>query len=865
MKAAIHSLGQVLYSPNQYVIPVFQRHYRWEQPQWQRLWDSLQDIQQLGKTGNHFMGFLVYVVGSTPQPGQLTRYHLIDGQQRLTTLSLLLAAIRNVARGVGDEDLASEIHDDYLVHPRRKGEQRYRLLPKEQDQVSYIAVVEGKAVAPGRMAQAVSFFEGLLQAMETDGLRHLFDVVCQRLEFMGATLESENAYSIFKSLNSTGVPLSQADLIRNFVFMHVEPEDQDEFDSECWNPLEARFLSPEGKLDEDRFARFFRDLLMSSGQYVQPKLTFEVFEARYEATGFSPVKLARALAMRADQYAVISGAEKDGSAAVTAALARLNDLESSTTWPLVLSLFQQRDEGQIDDDALAKAIGMLAGFILRRFVAGESSRGYGRMFVRAIDVHANELLEALEQYLLARGWPHDERFIEAFVRFPLYRRGYYREVLTTLERARGHKEPADLARAQVEHVMPQTLGQSWIDDLGEDVERVHDEWLHTPGNLTLSAYNQEVGNQAFTVKRMRFMDSNISLTRDISKHVRWTEREIEQRAQRMAEDAAGIWIGPEDPQEPEVPAEQGLETREARLAFWAGFAARLAAQHPKLPAIQPLMKRRIRLESGVPRVVLEARYKVQDDAVALDIYLPRRMLDLWERLRDESAHVDAMVGESWTFDRSPQGRFGLMTLERSAPSSDPAHWPALHAWLAQMLEHVYVQLLPYLREELQEVDPGALVAPASDDDVAGPGATGLLQQKFWGLLGQMVSDRSTTLRPQKPLPHSWTSLAVGRSGFSIVPTINTRDGHLGVELSIGGKNAKQNYHALLAQREAIDDALGFPVEWQEMPDRIMSRVGCELADSPLSDDARWDEYAEWMVARVIGFDRVFRPLIRELS
>ena len=156
MKANIHTLGQVLYSPSQYVIPVFQRNYRWELPQWQRLWDSLEEIQLPDKTGNHFMGFLVYVVGGTPQPGQNTRFHLIDGQQRLTTLSLLLVAIRNVARRRGDDELAQELHDDYLVHPRKKGEQHHRLLPKEHDQEAFITLVSNKVPLPGRMAQAVA-------------------------------------------------------------------------------------------------------------------------------------------------------------------------------------------------------------------------------------------------------------------------------------------------------------------------------------------------------------------------------------------------------------------------------------------------------------------------------------------------------------------------------------------------------------------------------------------------------------------------------------------------------------------------------------------------------------------------------------
>src|SRR5882762_7100394 len=251
MKPSIQTLGQILYSPSQYVIPVFQRNYRWENPQWTKLWDSLTEIQQADKRGNHFMGFLVFVPGLA-QPGQHTTFHLIDGQQRLTTSSILLIAVRNVARKMDQADLAEEIHQDYLVHPRKTAEQHYRLLPKERDHDNYVSILKATGEPTGRVADALAYFEEKLLSLAAespDQLRQLFNVMCQRFEFMCATLEAENAYNIFKSLNSTGVPLGSADLIRNFVFMHVLQVEHDQFDRECWGPLEARFTKPDGTLD----------------------------------------------------------------------------------------------------------------------------------------------------------------------------------------------------------------------------------------------------------------------------------------------------------------------------------------------------------------------------------------------------------------------------------------------------------------------------------------------------------------------------------------------------------------------------------------------------------------------------------------
>ena len=548
MQPSIRTLGAILYSPSQYIIPVFQRNYRWETPQWQKLWDSLAEISQPNKRGNHFMGFLVFVPG-LPQPGQHTTFHLIDGQQRLTTLSILLAAIRNVARDNNQTDFADEIQQYYLVHPLKKGEQHYQLLPKERDHDTYLSIVDEKGKPTGRMIEALAYFENQLSAKvieDAGSLRSIFDTICQRLEFMCATLETENAYNIFKSLNSTGVPLSASDLIRNFIFMHVPPDQQDEFDQDFWGPLEARFTNPDATLEEERFSRFFRDFLMSDGRYIAPKETFNEFEARYEATDFSPKSLASALLKASAHYDVICGRRPDEDIEVTDALRGLNVFDSPTTYPLLLALFLLRGDSVIESSALAHAIEMLKGFLLRRYICSESSRGYGRTFVRALADTEGKPIDALEEYLLERGWPDDVRFETAFVQFPLYQRGYTKEIITALERARGHKEPADLTDAQIEHILPQTMNDDWRTALGQDAERIQATWLDCPGNLTLSGYNQELWNHRFSKKRERYAQSNIVLTRELSAYQAWGELEIRERGEALAKAAAQIWGRPRE-------------------------------------------------------------------------------------------------------------------------------------------------------------------------------------------------------------------------------------------------------------------------------------------------------------------------------
>lgn len=712
MKPSIQTLGQILYSPSQYVIPVFQRNYRWDRAQWQKLWDSITDLRSPTKTGNHFMGFLVFVPGLA-QPGQHTRFHMVDGQQRLTTSSIMLVALRNVARDLGQTELSDEVNDLYLVHERKKGGEHFRLLPKAKDQKNYVSIVTGKGEPAGRIADALDYFEERFkEAAETDAqcLRGLFDLVCQRLEFMCATLEAENAYNIFKSLNSTGVPLGPSDLIRNFVFMHVKPDDQDEFDGDRWAPLEARFATDDGRLDEDAFSRFFRDVLMMDGRYVQPKDTFSTFEARYEATGFSPQALTDSLLENARHHAVIAGKLPDESSDVTASLAGLNDLESSTTYPLLLAMFKRRADGLIDSAGLARCVAMLRGFIIRRFICSESSRGYGQMFVRAIDSDAAKPLQALETYLLERGWPDDARFEASFTSFPLYQRGYTKTVLETIELQRGHKEPAALQAAQVEHIMPQTLNDGWLADLGADAKRIHAEWLHRPGNLTLSGYNQELWNHPFSIKRQAYVNSNIVITRELADQSAWAEAEIKSRGEGLAKEASGIWTGPKlpyvQPKEKAGGGGNGGDGAAFRLRFWNGLIDFMAEEHADVPAFESRAAMTIRLQSGVRHIGFELRHLLRPSAVALDVYFWREAsFPVWESLKASPEDMNAAIAAEWVFGQTDDGNLRWMNIKMAMPTAEDAAWPAAYAWFGDKLSLLYGTIAPKLRDEMAKLTP----------------------------------------------------------------------------------------------------------------------------------------------------------------
>lgn len=548
MNADSATLEDLLNSPNQYVIPIFQRNYSWERKHWGNLWDDIEELWTFDRGPEpHFMGPVV--LDSQKQRSlRRPKFQVIDGQQRLVTLSLLMCALRNIAKKRGFDDLRTTVEELALYIPRAKGQDRLRVYPRQQDRHHYIAAVEGTQEVNGTIGSALRFFSeriGGLEETETEEqLEEFLYLLLRRLEFVHIILEGENPYQIFKGLNSTGQALSEADLVRNFVFMNMPLEDQDRFDEESWKPIERRFEDEEGRLDGGALSGFFRDFLMRTGRYVKPASTFHEFERRYSGVRFEPEDLAIELGWNADHYDIIRGVSKHSSDHVEAALNKLRGLQTSTTYPLLLNLLHRTAEGELTEEDLARCLEMLSSFILRRYVCNESSRTYYRWFVTVCRELGDQPVERLEHFLLDKGYPEDVRFAQALVHFNLYQSDYGRYVLERLERTHNHKEPPDLSKAQIEHVMPRTLTDYWREVLGGSAEDIHPELLHRIGNLTLTGYNPELSNSPFSVKREKLAQSNLEMNKEISREAEWTPTQIEERSRRLAERAVEIWSGP---------------------------------------------------------------------------------------------------------------------------------------------------------------------------------------------------------------------------------------------------------------------------------------------------------------------------------
>lgn len=560
MKATERNLQQLLHCSDQYVIPAFQRYYTWKTDNWEQL---LSDVEALLDSGHedrrHFMGAIV-TIPDAHQPGSIPAYQVIDGQQRLTTVSLLLAALRDVALEQGWGELAAEIEENYLIHRFKKGRERYKVFPRLRDRAAYLAAIDKKSLPS--MGDQVSiardfFVTRIRKAVQTElDLWAFFTTLITRLDFVAVTLSGENPYQIFRSLNSTGVDLTQADLIRNHVFMTLGAEEQDEFDQGPWRALESRFLQ-EGKLDGTAFEAFFRDALMRDGIYLKKDGTFEAFERRYPAHNLDPHAVVEEMQAAAALYNIVRGVEPHDQPEVVRALAGIRDLNVTTAYPLVLVLLELHASSRISTSDLVRALRGVSGFVMRRLVCDQSSRGYSDWFVIACRglAKAENPVDAVLTYLHSKGWPTDEVFGSRFVHFPLYGSKYGRAALDALELAhQAATEPVSLDRCSIEHVVPQSInpgdpdGDDWIAVLGSDWRKHHAEWLHTPGNLTLVGedYNREMSNKAFAMKKPKLANSKVYLNQHFRDQslVAWDLQAIVVRGKELAEKASMLWVGP---------------------------------------------------------------------------------------------------------------------------------------------------------------------------------------------------------------------------------------------------------------------------------------------------------------------------------
>jgi alkylated DNA nucleotide flippase Atl1 len=556
------SLQALLEGSKQYQVPLYQRTYSWQEDQLARLWD---DVVKLAAdrledpAATHFIGSLVLAPSLNLGPVGVQQYLVVDGQQRLTSLSLLLlCALRDHRAGAEDPMHRDRINDQYLINKWKPAARRLKLWPTQADRDAYLACVDAtpQAGGPDRVGAAYRFFRSRLQVSDDvevyGSADQMEDAVIGGLSLVSVTAQAgDNVYRIFESLNNTGMRLSQGDLLRNYLFMRL-PTRADEVYQSLWLPMQEL-------LDTDELEQlFWLDMAREKPRAKQTEIYADHqkrLERIHDEDGIE--REIKRLAALARLFKTILDPSRENDPAVADRLTRLNLWGANTVRPLVLHLLDRRAKGTATSAQIARAMHYVEAFVVRRLLTGRATTNLNRILLGAVTEMPTDVdVDVAVRVYLSTGrkyYATDQELRQGIRALPFYLNGRPNQrklILSWIEESYGSREPVQIGKLTIEHVLPQSPGPDWLGAVaaelkpGESVDDVYEALVHTLGNLTLTGYNSALSNKPFDVKRPLLADSGVAMNKEIAAQPDWGRERILDRADELAQRARELWPGP---------------------------------------------------------------------------------------------------------------------------------------------------------------------------------------------------------------------------------------------------------------------------------------------------------------------------------
>jgi hypothetical protein len=823
MEAAEAKIQRVLQRDMQFLVPHFQRPYSWREREWQMLWDDLVELAADPDAEPHFLGSIVSAPARSIPEGVEKRL-LIDGQQRLTTIVVILGLLRSRATATGNSKLAERVVD-LVLNRLEDGPERYKLQPTqgetvaESDRDALFAILDDRAhTSTSGIDAARRYFTAKLARSDAPGIEALFRVITTKLTLISIILDDkDNPYRIFESLNGKGRPLSQADLIRNYFFMKMPAHEHEAAYRTLWQPMQRR-------LGEDHLTEFVRHYLTHFGQFVKESDVYTMLKARIDGSGRDARAHLEELAHFAEQYELLLSPSKLDVPALRDRLARLQRLEVTVAYPFLLPLLVERARGELTDDAFGAILDLVETFVVRRFVCGLPTHALNKVFApmyQQVKKHG-DVVAGARTLLAERGCPRDDEFRDRLDSARLYGTGERRAkasiILGRLESALGHKERVATEALTIEHVMPQTLTDWWKDHLGEGWEETHDQLLHTLGNLTLTNYNPELSNRTFPEKRALLGQSHVELNRYFDGVERWNEGEIQRRADALTDLALTVWpyFGP-SPGTDRAAAELPVDGNDVTSTLPQVVVFR-GERHP------------VRSWREVFTTTLERIIATMPDAFGQVVEALGRFVG-----------VDPSV-----FRRSRR----LARLSNGAYVETNLSATAVHRACRQALDAVGIGADEWRVERVS-------VAAGEDDADNVPSETRQLQLEFWSQARGALDATGAFSSLQAPRGRLWFDVAIGRSGCWLSLRANVMNGRVAV-LIMFDEDEVDTLSALTRERTAIEAEIGAVLDWNRFPEKKQKSIRI-ARPTQLTDRGTWPEAIDWLTTTTVAFKRAFGP------
>lgn len=566
MKATEANLLKFLRKSPQFVIPIYQRNYSWTAAQCNKLWADLMRAGRDEKVQAHFIGSIVYVERGLSSVTSQEALLVIDGQQRLTTSTLLIAALAKHFEVLSLGELLEafsnkKLRNYYLLNPDEESERHFKLILSETDKDTLLSILQNTpmpAEASSRITENYALFQELIAANQGE-----LEAICQglaKLVIVDVSLDraQDNPQLIFESMNSTGLELSQADLIRNYILMGLEPKLQTELYKTYWRPMERAFGQAAYVVHFDAFMRHY--LTAKTGEIPNVRDVYVAFKGFARGLKGDTRDLVADIHAYASYYCAMA-LNTEGDAALKQAFHDLRELKVDVAYPFLLDVYHDYKQGRLTSGEVLHIVRLVESYVFRRAICAIPTNSLNKTFAgMGRTLKKDRYLESVQAAFLLlpsyRRFPSDDEFQRDVKVRDLYNfrsRGYW---LRRLEN-HGRKERVMVEDYTIEHILPQNeaLSTEWQAELGTEWQRIQQDWLHTLGNLTLTGYNSEYSDRPFAYKRdqvtdkdgnpVGFSHSPLKLNLGLGKVNTWDEVAIKTRADRLAVDAAKVWGPPQ--------------------------------------------------------------------------------------------------------------------------------------------------------------------------------------------------------------------------------------------------------------------------------------------------------------------------------
>ena len=556
MKATDAKLINLLGGRGQFVVPIYQRNYSWKKKQCNRLFEDVLRVGGDKKISSYFAGSVVYFEPDDLPETSVPQLLVIDGQQRITTISLMLLALvrflqKNPQHNL--DDSWEEILQTYLINAHKKDEARFKLLLSKKDKNTFINLVNEIETTDASSQRIDENYQLIKKKLTAENIQAVYHGI-KKLAIVDMKLErgKDDPQLIFESLNSTGLGLSQADLIRNYMLMNEPVDTQNHLYEKYWYPMEQDFVE-----NMDYLPQFIRHYL-SVKQSTIPNINL-VYEAykdfdKDRANNNLTKEYALKELRRYAQFYARMAFHKEPDKALAKGFDELNKLKMDVVYPFLLAVYHDYEEKIISKNEFIEVVRLVVSYLLCRAVCDVPTNMLNKTFsILHKKINQEAYLESLKAaFILMKAnqrFPKDKEFKEALKKRDCYNFRPRNYLLGSLENW-GRKEPVCVENFTIEHILPQNeeLPQAWRDALGENWQEVRETYLHTLGNLTLTGYNSELSDKAFAKKKTTnggFNDSPLFLNESVRNAQTWDENAIIKRAELLAQRACEIWQAPD--------------------------------------------------------------------------------------------------------------------------------------------------------------------------------------------------------------------------------------------------------------------------------------------------------------------------------